>query len=150
METAYRIDILARSGIILLLPLGLHLGFYWNVQPYGGAFLTGVWAVTALWLGLTWAAFLYRESDRGLRLTKMDEALRFVTDTHVTCCRGVVALGPWAVCSGSWCLLVRDENSDLRRTANYRFVPSFRDARMDNTFSRLGRRPQRRGRRCQT
>ena len=27
METAYRIDILARSGIILLLPLGLHLGF---------------------------------------------------------------------------------------------------------------------------
>ena len=29
MQTAYRIDILARSGIILLLPLGLHMGFYW-------------------------------------------------------------------------------------------------------------------------
>ena len=28
METAYRIDILARTGIILLLPLGLHMGFH--------------------------------------------------------------------------------------------------------------------------
>ena len=26
MDTAYRIDILARTGIILLLPLGLHMG----------------------------------------------------------------------------------------------------------------------------
>ena len=31
MQTAYRIDILARSGIILLLPLGLNMGFYWGV-----------------------------------------------------------------------------------------------------------------------
>ena len=39
METAYRIDILARSGIILLLPLGLHMGNIWGLQPYGGAWL---------------------------------------------------------------------------------------------------------------
>ena len=36
METAYRIDILARTGIILLLPLGLHMGNIYGLQPYGG------------------------------------------------------------------------------------------------------------------
>lgn len=78
METAYRIDILARSGIILLLPLGLHMGFLWGLQPLGGAWLTGMWIAFAAWLTLTWAAFVYRETDRGLRLTRVDEAIRYV------------------------------------------------------------------------
>ena len=39
MQTAYHIDILARIGIISLLPLGLHMGHIWGVQPYGGWFL---------------------------------------------------------------------------------------------------------------
>lgn len=78
METAYRIDILARTGIILLLPLGLHLGHLWNVQPYGGPWLTAMWVATAAWLSLTWGAFFYRETDTGIRLTRIDEAIRFV------------------------------------------------------------------------
>jgi hypothetical protein len=78
METAYCIDILARTGIILLLPLGLHMGHIWTVQPYGGGWLIGIWLLAALWLGLCWAAFIYRETDRGVRLTKIDEAVRFV------------------------------------------------------------------------
>jgi len=39
METAYRIDILARTGIILLFPLGFHMGYFWGVQPLGMSFL---------------------------------------------------------------------------------------------------------------
>ena len=78
METAYRIDILARTGIILLLPLGLHMGNIWGVQPFGGIYLIVGWVFFGLWLGLCWAAFIYRETDRGLRLTKMDESIRFV------------------------------------------------------------------------
>lgn len=78
METAYRIDILARTGIILLLPLGLHMGYLWNVQPYGGTVLVGMWVLGLSWLALCWAAFLYRETDTGLRLTKIDERVRFV------------------------------------------------------------------------
>lgn len=78
METAYRIDILARTGIILLLPLGLHMGHYWGTQPYGGNWLTGMWILFAAWLSLTWAAFIYRETDRGVFLTRIDEAIRFV------------------------------------------------------------------------
>jgi uncharacterized membrane protein len=78
METAYRIDILARTGIIMLLPLGLHMGYNLNAQPYGGLFLVGVWIAAALWLGLCWAAFVKRDTDIGLKLTKIDEAIRFV------------------------------------------------------------------------
>jgi len=78
METAYRIDILARTGIVLLLPLGLHMGHLYGLQPLGGAWLTGLWIATGLWLSLTWAAFFARETDRGVRLTRIDEALRFV------------------------------------------------------------------------
>ena len=36
METAYRIDILARAGILMLLPLGLHMGNIYGLQPFGG------------------------------------------------------------------------------------------------------------------
>lgn len=78
LETAYRIDILARTGIILLLPLGLHMGYFWGVQPWGGAFLIGMWIALAAWLSLCWSAFYFRETDRGIRLTKYDEAVRFV------------------------------------------------------------------------
>jgi hypothetical protein len=78
METAYRIDILARTGILLLFPLGWHMGHIWGVQPFGGIWIVAVWAFFAFWLGLCLAAFVYRETDRGLALTKLDERIRFV------------------------------------------------------------------------
>lgn len=78
METAYRIDILARTGIIMLLPLGLHMGYNFGVQPLGGSFITLVWLLTAAWLSLTWMAFVKRETDTGIRLTLWDERIRYV------------------------------------------------------------------------
>ena len=78
METAYRIDILARTGIILLLPLGLHMGNMYGIQPYGGSWLWVMWAVFGGWLALCWAAFANRETDLGVRLTLWDERIRYV------------------------------------------------------------------------
>lgn len=78
METAYRIDILARSGIILLLPLGLHLGHIWGVQPFGGVWIVVFWVLGLAWLALCWSAFFARETDLGLSLTRHDERVRFV------------------------------------------------------------------------
>lgn len=78
METAYRIDIFPRTGIILLLPLGLHMGFNMGVQPLGGPWITGMWIFTAVWIGLAWTAFFKRGTDLGLTLTKIDEAIRWV------------------------------------------------------------------------
>jgi hypothetical protein len=78
METAYRIDILARTGIILLLPLGLHMGYNLGVQPWGGSFLIVVWLLTAGWVTLAWGAFIKRETDTGIKLTLWDERIRYV------------------------------------------------------------------------
>jgi len=78
METAYRIDILARNGIILLLPIGLHMGHNFGVQPLGGNWLVVMWILTAGWLGLCWAAFVKRGTDSGIRLTVWDERIRYV------------------------------------------------------------------------
>lgn len=79
METAYRIDILARTGIVLLLPLGLHMGKIYGFVPLlesTGA-LAAMWIFFLAWLSLTWSAFLHRETDKGIRLTFFEEQLRY-------------------------------------------------------------------------
>ena len=78
LETAYRIDILARTGILLLFPLGFHMGHFWGVQPFGGWALVTSWSIFSIWIALCWSAFIYRESDRGIKLTLIDERLRFI------------------------------------------------------------------------
>ena len=78
METAYRIDILARTGILLLFPIGGHMGYYWGVQPYGGMAITGMWIFFGLWLLLCWSAFIKRETDQGIALTIWDERIRYI------------------------------------------------------------------------
>ncbi len=83
METAYRIDILARSGIILLLPIGLHMGAIWHMSPFNGGWLVLFWVLGLSWLALCWAAFLKRETvgvtnQTGVLLTRIDERIRFI------------------------------------------------------------------------
>jgi len=77
LETAYRIDILARTGIILLLPLGFHMGYNLGAHPYENL-IAPVWIVMLAWLTLTWTAFIKRETDIGLRVTRIDEQLRYI------------------------------------------------------------------------
>ena len=78
METAYRIDILPRTGIILLLPLGLHMGAILGAQPLNGPWIVGMWIFVAFWLSITYSAFFKRGTDTGVRLTKIDESFRYV------------------------------------------------------------------------
>ncbi|MFN7359344.1 hypothetical protein [Brevundimonas sp.] len=103
METAYRIDILARTGIILLLPLGLHMGTLYGFVPLDRAWLAPMWGVFIAWLSLTWAAFFQHETDLGIRLTKIDEALRYILIPALLIV-GVASLldqGPLAVGEGT-------------------------------------------------
>lgn len=86
METAYRIDILSRTGILLLFPLGFHMGNYWGVQPFGGWAITACWVLFAAWLTLCWSAFIFRETDRGIKLTLLDERIRYVFIPLITIC----------------------------------------------------------------
>ena len=78
METAYRIDILARTGIVLLLPLGLHMGkLYGFVPALEGAGVWWMWLIFLIWLAMTWTAFIKRETDIGIAVTKTEEFLRY-------------------------------------------------------------------------
>ncbi|WP_439532427.1 hypothetical protein [Polymorphobacter sp.] len=78
MDTAYKIDIMARTGIISLLPLGLHMGYLWGVQPLGGAWLWGMWAVWAAWMALTWSAFFARGTPRFKPLSDAEDWTRYL------------------------------------------------------------------------
>ncbi|MBU2980015.1 hypothetical protein [Alteromonas sp. C1M14] len=86
METAYRIDILSRTGILLLFPLGFHMGHFWGVQPFGGWVITACWVLFIGWLGLCWSAFIFRETDRGIKLTLIDERIRYVFIPLIVIC----------------------------------------------------------------
>lgn len=78
METAYRIDILARTGIVLLLPLGLHMGKLYGFVPFlDGAGIWWMWLFFAIWLAMTWTAFIKRETGIGITVTKTEELLRY-------------------------------------------------------------------------
>ncbi|MDX2236862.1 MAG: hypothetical protein NW203_04780 [Hyphomonadaceae bacterium] len=78
METAYRIDILARIGIISLLPLGLHMGYLWGIQPLGGAWLVGMWALYAAWLALTLGAYVTRGKPIWHTLSGIEDWTRYL------------------------------------------------------------------------
>ncbi len=78
METAYRIDILARTGIVLLLPLGLHMGKLFGFVPMlDGSGVWWMWLFFAAWLGMTWGAFIKRETDIGVKISRTEELLRY-------------------------------------------------------------------------
>lgn len=78
MDTAYRIDILARTGIITLLPLGLHMGHLWGVQPLGGGWLVAMWIVWVVWMAITWGAFAWRGTPRGNFLSNIEDWTRYI------------------------------------------------------------------------
>ncbi len=78
MDTAYRIDIMARTGIISLLPLGLHMGYIYGIQPLGGHWLTGMWIVYAAWFALTWMAFANRNKPLGAKLYRIEDWTRYI------------------------------------------------------------------------
>ncbi|MGQ5701954.1 hypothetical protein ACUJ46_07895 [Sandaracinobacteroides sp. A072] len=78
METAYRIDILARTGIVLLLPLGLHMGKLFGFVPIlEGNGVWWMWLFFIVWLAMTWTAFFKRETDMGIKVTRTEELLRY-------------------------------------------------------------------------
>lgn len=102
METAYRIDILARTGILLLFPLGWHMGHFWGVQPFGGMAITVVWVFFAFWLSLCWAAFIKRETDIGIMLTLWDERIRylFIPAIIIAAVSSLLGYGPFNAGTG--------------------------------------------------
>lgn len=78
MDTAFRIDILARMGIIALLPLGLHMGFIWGMHPLGGNWIVGMWAVYLIWVAITLGAYFKRGTPLGGTLRLIEDWSRYL------------------------------------------------------------------------
>jgi hypothetical protein len=106
METAYRIDILARTGIVLLFPLGLHMGTLYGFLPILAApgALSAMWVFFLTWLAMTWAAFIKRETDVGIRVTRVEELLRYplIAGIVILSLLAFAGKGPVEVQSGSF------------------------------------------------
>ena len=87
---------------LLLFPIGMHMGWYYGIQPWGGTFLVAMWVFFAAWLSLTWAGFIFRETDRGLLITKLDERIRFVFIPLilVAAIASLLGLGPFEAMPG--------------------------------------------------
>lgn len=78
MDTAYRIDILARTGIISLLPLGLHMGYLYGIQPLGGGWLALMWGIYAVWFAITYGAFFLRGTPLADKLRTLEDWSRYL------------------------------------------------------------------------
>ena len=83
MNTAYRIDILARTGIISLLPLGIHMGYLWGMwgdrSTGDGAWLIPLmWVTWAVWMGITWGAFSARDTKWFKPLSDIEDWTRYI------------------------------------------------------------------------
>lgn len=78
LEALLKIDILPRTGIVLLPVLGL------QIAHLRGAIALPLWVEIAVWIGgagwllLVWGAFLKRGTASGERLQRIDVALRCV------------------------------------------------------------------------
>lgn len=77
MDTIFRIDVLSRTGIVSLLPLGLHMGHLWGVQPYGGAWLGLFWGLWVIWVTITLLSFFGRGKPRQDLYKKMEDWTRY-------------------------------------------------------------------------
>lgn len=77
METAYRIDILPRSSIIWMLPVGFSMADDLGLSPISGMWTTVVWIVTAIWWCLIFAAFKNRGTKLGIKITEFDDKIRY-------------------------------------------------------------------------
>lgn len=104
MDTAFRIDIMARTGIISLLPLGLHMGYLWGLQPLGGNWLVGMWGVFAAWFILTWTAFFNRYNPISKTLYKIEDWTRYllIPTTIGTAISSLLGYGPFEAYEGSY------------------------------------------------
>lgn len=102
MDTSYRIDIMAHTGIISLLPLGLHMGFIWGIQPLGGGWLWAMWGLWAAWTALTWGAFWARGTPRFGLLSGIEDWTRYllIPTLLVVSLSSLMGAGPLAAGDG--------------------------------------------------
>lgn len=78
LQAALRIDLVPRSCLILLLPLGLQLATDLYLVPLQGWPITVVWIAGVAWLLMSWTIYRQQATALGLSLRRIDHGLRVV------------------------------------------------------------------------
>ncbi len=73
-----RIDLVPRSCLILLFPVGLTLADGLGMSPITGVWLWVVWAGFVIWLVLSWAVYLNKGPNDGNTFRAIDNRIRWV------------------------------------------------------------------------
>lgn len=73
-----RIDLVPRSCLILLFPVGLTLADGLGLSPVTGVWLLPVWLFFLAWLVLSWAVYLNKGPENGMTFRKIDNGMRWV------------------------------------------------------------------------
>ena len=92
LQAALRIDLVPRSCLILLLPLGLQLASNLQLIALPAGSMALIWAAGIAWLQLSWSVYRHPADALGQRLKRIDHAIRVVL--------ALVLIG-----SGSWALV---------------------------------------------
>ena len=73
-----RIDLVPRSCLIVLFPVGLTLADGLGMSPIGGLWLLPVWAFFLAWLALSWAVYLNKGPGGGNTFRVIDNRIRWI------------------------------------------------------------------------
>jgi hypothetical protein len=73
-----RIDLVPRSCLILLFPVGLSLADGLGLSPVTGLWLIPVWVFFIAWLLLSWGVYINKGPGNGTTFRKIDNGLRWV------------------------------------------------------------------------
>jgi len=91
-----KIDLLPRSCLILLLPVGLQLAADLGLSPVTGAALIAVWAFSLCWLVVSWLVYLRKGPLAGELLRRIDNGLRTIVAPVM------IAAGGYSLATGQW------------------------------------------------
>jgi hypothetical protein len=91
-----KIDLVPRSCLILLLPVGLQLAADLGLSPLTGIWLGLAWAFALVWLVVSWLVYLRKGPLAGELLRRVDNGVRYVVAPVM------IAAGSYSLLSGQW------------------------------------------------
>jgi hypothetical protein len=91
-----KIDLLPRSCLILLLPVGLQLAADLGLSPVTGGWLQAVWVGAISWLIISWLVYLRKGPMAGEFLRRIDIGLRYLVAP------AMIGAGAYSLATGQW------------------------------------------------
>ena len=91
-----KIDLVPRSCLILLLPMGLQLAADLQLSPVTGVWLVLVWVGALAWLTVSWLVYLRKGPMAGELLRRVDNGLRYIVAPVM------IGAGAFSLATGQW------------------------------------------------